>query len=217
MKSFAVIGLGRFGMRIAEQLCARGDDVLAIDRREQPVEKIADQVTRAVVADAKNRDTLMKLGVQDCDCAIVAMGSDLSASVLITMNLKALKVPKIICKAHDEIHREILEKLGADQIIIPEHVVADKLAASLTSPNVLDYIELSNDYGVFERKAPATWVGKSLRELHIRSEYGAAIIALRAGDAISVAPSADDIIRKDTTLVLLGDYESLRRIESLQN
>lgn len=215
MKSFAVIGLGRFGTRIATKLAAMGEDVLAIDRRDAQVEPVADMVARAAIADAKNKEALMKLGVQDCDCAVVAIGSDLGTSVLITMNLKALKVPKIICKAHDETHREILEKLGADEVIIPEHQIADKLAASLASANVLDYIELSSDYGVVECKAPAAWVGKTIRELHIRSQHGATVIALRKNDEIQVSPSADNVIEKDTVLVLLGDYDSLWKIQKM--
>ena len=215
MKSFAVIGLGRFGTRIATQLAALGEEVLAIDRKEAQVEPIADLVERAVVADAKNKDALTKLGVQDCDCAVVAIGSDLGTSVLITMNLKALNVPKIICKAHDETHRDILEKLGADQVIIPEHLIADRLAASLASKNVLDYIELSDDYGVVECSAPAAWVGKTIHALHIRSQYGATVIALKKGDEIRVSPDGEDVIEKDMILVLLGDYDSLRKIRKL--
>lgn len=215
MKSFAIIGMGRFGTRVARQLAQLGQDVLAIDRVEAKVDKVADTVGRAVTADAKNRDTLAKLGVQDCDCALVAIGSDLGTSVLITMNLKSLNVPRIICKAHDETHREILEKLGADQVIIPEYLIADKLAASLASKNVMDYIELSSDYGVVECKAPAGWEGKTLRELHVRSRYGATVLALKRGEEILVSPSADDVIEKDMVLVMLGDYQSLWKIQKM--
>ena len=189
MKSFVVIGLGLFGMRIARQLAQQGADVLAIDTDEKNIAQIADHVTRAAVADARSKHALLKLGVQDCDCAIVAIGTDLGTSVLVTMNLKALAVPKVICKAYDEMHCEILKKLGADQVLIPEHVVADKLASTLTSPSILDVIELSSEYGIIERKTPAAWVGKSLKELNIRKAYNVSVIAMREGDRVSVSPS----------------------------
>ena len=213
MSFYTVIGLGRFGSRLAAELYAHDADVLAIDLQESMVNQIADHVTRAAVADAKNKDVLRALGVQDCDCAIVSIGSDLAGSVLITMNLKALGVKKIICKAHDELHREILEKLGADQIIIPEHVVADKLAVNLTSPDVLEYINLSSDYGILELKTPKSWQGNTLRGLKIRTNYGVTIIAIRTGEQIRVSPEPDSVINEKDVLVVLGDYPSLERLK----
>ena len=138
MKSYIVIGLGRFGFELATRLYACGEEVMAIDTDDGLVDKIADHVTRAVAADAKDPDVLKKLGAENFDRAVVAVGSDLAASALITMNLKALNVPFIICKAHDDTYREILEKLGADRVIIPEREVADKLALGLTHAGVME-------------------------------------------------------------------------------
>lgn len=216
MKSYAVIGLGRFGSQIATRLYEYGEDVLAIDRQETLVNQYADRVTRAVIGDAKDKGVLKSLGVADCDCAIVALGSDLASSVLITMNLKSLGVPNIICKAHDDTHREILEKLGADQVIIPERMIADKIAGSLAAPNILEYIELSNDYGIVEVKAPASWVGKSIRELNVRESFGVTIIAVKQAERIEVSPSPLYQFQTGTTLVLLGDYEALDAIQALK-
>lgn len=216
MKSYAVIGLGRFGMQIAAKLYEYGEDVLAIDISEDLVNQAADHVTRAASADAKNKDVLRGLGVQNCDCAIVALGSDLAASVLVTMNLKSLNVPKIICKAHDDTHSEILYKLGADDVIIPERVIADKLSRSLSSPNVLEYIELSDDYGIVEIEPPRAWIGKTIRELNIRAKYGVNIIAVKTGDSIRISPSADYRAAEGEVLVLLGDYGSLGKIEAIK-
>lgn len=216
MKSYVVVGLGRFGMQIATRLYEYGEDVLAIDISEDLVNQAADHVTRAAVADAKNKEVLRGLGVQSCDCAIVALGSDLSASVLVTMNLKALEVPKIICKAHDDTHSEILYKLGATDVIIPERAVADKLSRSLSSPNVLEYIELSDDYGIVEIAPPRSWVGKTIRDLNIRAKFGVNIIAVKSGESIRVSPSADHKVEGDSVLVLLGDYNSLGKIESIK-
>ena len=216
MSFYTVIGLGRFGSRIAAELSGHNADVLAIDVQEALVEQIADQVTQAVTADAKNKDVLRSLGVQDSDCAVVAIGSNLADSVLITMNLKALGVKKVICKAHDDLHREILEKLGADQVIIPERVVADKLALNLTAPDVMEYITLSSDYGVLEWKAPADWQGKSLRELRVRTDYGVTIIAIRHDAEINVSPSPDYVIRQEDIVVVLGAMSALERLKKDQ-
>ncbi len=216
MKSYAVIGLGRFGMQIATRLYELGEEVLVIDRQITLINKIADRVTRAVAGDAKDRDLLKSLGVEDCDCAIVALGSDLAASVLITMNLLSLKIPHIICKAHDDTHREILEKLGADQVIIPERLIADRIAGSLASPNILEYIELSDEFGIVEVKAPRSWVGKSLKDLKIREAYGVAVIGTKQDDNISVSPAGSYTVSETATLVLLGDYASLNAIRSLK-
>lgn len=216
MKSYAVIGLGRFGSQVATRLYEYGEDVLAIDRQETLINQYADRVSRAVIADAKDKNVLRSLGVADCDCAIVALGSDLASSVLITMNLKSLGVPNVICKAHDDTHREILEKLGADQVIIPERVIADKVAGSLAAPNILEYIELSNDYGIVEVKAPASWIGKSIRELNVREVFGVTIIAVKQAETIKVSPSPHDKFQPDTTLVLLGDYKALDAIQALK-
>ena len=216
MKSYAVIGLGRFGSQVAARLYEYGEDVLASDLQETLVNQMADRVTRAVIGDAKDKSVLKSLGVADCDCAIVALGSNLAASVLITMNLKSLNVPYIICKAHDDTHREILEKLGADKVIIPERVIADKIASSLAAPNILEYIDLSDDYGIVEVKAPASWAGKSIRDLNVREAFGVTILAIRQGEQTEVSPSALRPIAAGATLVLLGDYASLDAIQKIK-
>ena len=218
MKSYAVIGLGRFGTQVAESLYEYGEDVIAIDINEDIIDQIADHVGRAVVADAKNKDVLKSLGIADCDCAIVSLASDLASSVLITMNLKSLGIPQVICKAYDDTHREILEKLGADRVIIPERVVAEKTVLSLISPNILEHIELSNDYGIIETQTPTSWIGKTLSELNVRAKYGVNIIAVRdeSSDNVNVSPSASYKIPEASTLVLLGDYKSLEHIKRIK-
>ena len=216
MRSFAVIGLGRFGSQVAQRLYDYGGDVLAIDTQETLVDRIAERVTRAVTADAREKDVLRRLGVADCDCAIVALGSDLAASALITMNLKSLGVGQIICKAHDDVYQEILRKLGADQVVIPEHTEADRIAAKLLESDTLRMIELSNEYGIVEIAAPSSWVGKTLRALGIRARYGVSVIALRSGETVRVAPAADDRIEPDMALVLIGDYDKLEALHAIR-
>ena len=215
MKSFAVIGLGLFGSSVARQLCALGAEVLAIDTNSDLVQQVSGDVTTAAVADARDLEVLRALGAQECDCAVVAIGDDLAVSVLATMNLKELGIPQIICKAHDETHRKVLEKLGADKVVIPEKEVADKLARSLTSHNVLDFIELSNDYGIVEINTPKEWIGKSLKELDVRARLGGNIIAIERNDKVSVSPRAEFELAKNDILVVLGDYDSLTMMQEI--
>ena len=215
MKSYVVIGLGLFGQAIARQLCMLGAEVLAMDVRSDLVQLVANDVTHAVVGDAQDKEVLRALGVRDMDCAIVSIGDDLAASVLITMNLMELEVPYIVCKAHDETHRRVLEKLGANRVVIPEQENAQRLGRSLHSHNVLEYIELSEDYGILEIPAPKSWVGKSLKELNVRAKLGVNIIAVESGKTTNVSPSADYQIQEGDIMVVLGDNYSLEAVQKL--
>jgi len=215
MKSYIVVGLGRFGSSLARQLCLLGAEVLAMDVRSDLVQQVANDVTHAVVGDAQDLEVLRTLGARDFDCAIIAIGDDLAASVLATMNLKELGAPYIICKAHDKTHRRVLEKLGVDRVIIPEQEHAERLARSLNSHNVLDYIELSEDYGILEVPAPKSWVGKTLKELNIRAKLGVNIIAVESNEKTNVSPSADYKILAGDIMVVLGDTLALEAVQKL--
>ena len=215
MKSYVVIGLGRFGRTLARQLCKLGAEVLAMDVNNDLVQQVAEDVTHAVVGDGQDKDVLRALGVRDFDCAIVSIGRNLAASVLTVMNLQELAVPYIICKAHDETHSRVLQKLGVDKVVIPEQENAARLARSLNSHNVLDYIELSEDYGILELPAPKNWIGKTLKELNIRAKLGVNIIAVKSGKKTNVSPSADYLIREGDIMAVLGDNYSLEAVQKL--
>ena len=215
MKSCVVIGLGRFGSEVARRLCEMGCEVLAIDTHNEVVQNISSDVTQAVVADARDKGVLKALGVKDFECGIVAIGDSLADSVLATMNLKELGVPKIVCKAYDETHRQVLKKLGADQVVIPEQENAVRLAKSLASRNVLDYIELSEDYGIIEVPAPKAWLDKSLKDLNVRAKLGVNILAVRRGGEIRVSPAADFVILQEDIVVVLGDTAALNAVQKL--
>lgn len=215
MKTFVVIGLGRFGSEVARSLCAAGNEVLAMDCSSELVQQISSDVTHAVVGDARDKGVLRALGVASFDCAVVAIGGNLANSVLATMNLKELGVPKIVCKAHDDTHRQVLTKLGADQVVIPEKENAVRLAKNLTSPNVLEYIELSEEYGIIEVPAPKSWVGKTLIQLNVRAKLGVNIIAIRCTDGINVSPGADYQIQEHDVMVILGSTAALKTVQKL--
>lgn len=215
MKSYIVIGLGKFGSQAARRLCQLNCEVLAMDTKAELVQHVANEVTQAVVADAKDKDVLKTLGAKDFDCAIVAIGDDLSNSVLATMNLKELGVPYIVCKASDETHRQVLMKLGADKVVIPEQEHADRLARNLSSQNVLDYIELSEEYAIIEVPAPHSWQEKTLKELNVRAKLGVNIIAVKQEGKINVSPAADYRIKANDVMVVLGDTTALKAVQKL--
>jgi len=215
MKSYIVIGLGRFGTEAAKKLCELGCEVLAMDVSSEHVQHVSNYVTHAVVANAQDKEVLRALGAKDFDCAIVSIGGSLADSVLATMNLKELGVPHIVCKAHDETHRQVLMKLGADQVVIPEQENAARLARSLSNPNVLDYIELSDEYGIIEVPAPKRWLDKTLKELNVRAKLGVNIIAVKRDGVINVSPAAEYQILEGDTMVVLGDNDALRTVQKL--
>lgn len=216
MKTYLIVGLGRFGTAVALKLQELGNEVMVIDENEEHVQRVADQVTYAVVGDARDEDVLESLGVQNLDCAIVAIGQDLAASVVITLNLKSLGVPQVICKAQDDLQKRALEKLGADRVMIPEREMGLKLAQNLTSSSVLDYVELSRDCGLAEIITPKPWAGKTLLELDVRKKYGVTVAALRKADGdLTVFVDAGYRLKADDELVLVGSNEDLARVQNL--
>ena len=215
MKSYIVIGLGLFGAETARQLCRQGCEVLAMDLRSHLVQQLSGEVTHAVVGDSRDKEVLRALGAGDFECAIIAIGDDLAASVLTVMNLQELGVPQIICKASDETHRHVLQKLGASRVLIPEQEHAIRLARSLASPNVLDYIELSSEYGIIEVPAPRSWQNKTLKDLNVRAKLGVNIIAIRRNGEINVSPAADYPIAQGDVMVVLGDSVALEKVQKL--
>lgn len=217
MKTFAVIGLGRFGSAIALELSALGHEVMAVDINEDKVQQVADKVTHAVTADARKLEVLQALGLRNFDCAVVAMGGDVGNSALVTLNLKELGIPKVVCKAQSHVHRKVLEKIGADRVIFPEYEMGQKVAQGLSSSNVLNFIEFSEDYGIVELAVPRSWQGKTLRELDVRNAYHVTIIALRGreGGTLNVSPRADVPMREGDNVVALGRSEDINRISEV--
>ena len=212
MNSFVVIGLGRFGSRIARKLYSMNCEVLAVDIDNEKVQQIADEVTQAVTGDAEDKDVLRALGVRNCDCAIVCMASNLSASIIVTMNLKELEVPFICAKAQGKMHQKILEKLGADSVVIPEREMADRLANKLVEPNILDVIEISDDYSLVEEQAPEAWYNKSIKDLSVRARLGINIIAVKNGKDINIAPGGEYVVQKGDVLVIIGRDDALVKL-----
>ena len=216
MKTFVVIGLGRFGAAAAEKLYELGHEVLVIDESEEMVRRAADRATHAAIGDAQEMQVLRAAGVGECDCAIVAIGEDLAASVVITMNLKDLGIPHIICKAQNETYKRALERVGADRVVIPEREMALRMVYSLGSASFLDYIEFSSEYGIAEISAPAQWQGQNLKELNVRGKYHMNVLTLKRQDGtVLMSPGAEDRIQAGDTVMVMGKNQDLSRLQSL--
>jgi len=212
-KQFVVIGLGRFGKSVAITISELGHDVLAIDKNESAVHSVMNDVTQAVQADAREEETLRALGVRNLDVAVVAMGDDLEANILITLMLKEMGTPYVVAKAQSSQHGKVLEKIGADKVIYPEQDMGIRLAHNLVTSNVMDYIELSPKFSIFEIVASAQFVNKSLGELDLRAVYGINVIAIKRNeDDIIVAPGANTVIEERDVLVIVGNKKLLAKL-----
>jgi len=211
-KQFVVIGLGSFGKSVAVTLSSLGYDVLGIDTSECEVQAIANQITHAVQADAREEETLRALGVRNFDVGIVAIGNDIESNILITVMLKELGVNYVVAKAQSNLHGKVLERVGADKIIFPEKDMGIRLAQNLVTSNVMDYIELSPDYGVVEIIAPHSFANKSLGELNLRAKFGISIMAIKKGNKILVAPGADARIDEKDILIIVSKKDALAKL-----
>src|SRR3990172_4139212 len=226
-RQFAVIGLGRFGYSVAETLIKKGYEVLAIDSDEAKIEAVSDFATYAVECDATDEKALKAVSTQNVDAAVVSIGEDIEASILIVMALKQLGIKQIFAKAVPPTHGKVLEKLGVSRVISPERDAAIRLAHSLIAPNVLEYLELAPGYSIAELPVPAKLAGKTLGDHQIRTAYKVSIIALRkkmtqtikgelkTEEVFNINPSADDRIEKGDILVVIGRDEDLDRLSAM--
>ncbi|GGJ74804.1 trk system potassium uptake protein TrkA [Anoxybacillus voinovskiensis] len=213
-KQFAVIGLGRFGGSICRTLSEQGMEVLAIDVDEDRVNEYASIASHAVVGDSTDEAVLKSLGIRNFDHVIVAIGDNIQASILTTLILKELGVQNITVKATNDYHEKVLKKIGADQVVHPERDMGERIAHSIISNNVLDYLELSDVHSIVEIAASDRLDGHSLLELDIRARYGINIVAIKRGNQVIVSPLASEIIRKGDVLIVIGADEDIDRFET---
>ena len=214
-KQYAVLGLGIFGSTVATTLAEYGCEVIAVDQDESCVERVADEVTKAVVANVTDQEELRAIGIEDIDVAIVAIGTHLEEAVLATMNLKELGVPYVIAKAKNKQFMKILEKVGANKVIRAEKDMGHKVAKSLLRKSIVDLVELDEDYSVVEIKAPLDWVGKNFIDLNIRRVYNMNIIGIKHGDedhlSLDVAP--EYVIQNGDHFLVIGKTKELERFD----
>lgn len=212
-REFAVIGLGRFGGSICRELSAEGMEVLAIDSDEDKINEYKNIATHAVIADSTDEATLKELGIKNIDHVIVAIGDNIQASILTTVVLTDLGIGKITVKAQNDYHEKILNKIGADQVVHPERDMGKRIAHNIISNNILDYLELSDDHSIVEVKVGKRMVDKTMIELDIRANYGCNVVAIKRDKEINVSPSADDKLRENDVLIVIGSDKDISRFE----
>jgi trk system potassium uptake protein TrkA len=220
-KQFVVIGLGRFGFSVAKTLAKYGSEVIAIDREEERVKKVAEFVSYAVQLDAMDEKALRSVGIQNVDTAIVSIGEKIESSILVVMILKEMGIKNIIAKATTTLHGKVLENLGVHRIIYPERDMAVRVAHSLIRPSIVEQLELSEEYSIVELPTPAHIIGKTLKDSQLRSKYRVNLIAIKrkvttekgiVKEAWNVNPVPTDVMEEGDILVLIGLNEDIDKL-----
>jgi trk system potassium uptake protein TrkA len=217
-KKYVTIGLGNFGFNVTKTLFEEGHDVIAVDFDEDAVQHVQPYCTQAMLADATQKEMLRTLGLEDMDAAIVSMGDNENAATLITLYLKELGARRIVVKAGTEDHGRILSKVGATDVIYPEKDMAIKVARSLSTPDVLDYIPMSGDFLIAEIAPLEAFVGKSLAELQLRSRYGITVIGIKelVPENFILVPPASFVIKHSDILIVIGKRVDIQKIKTLK-
>ncbi|MBU7014096.1 MAG: TrkA family potassium uptake protein [Theionarchaea archaeon] len=215
MKQFVVIGLGSFGVNLAIALTEEGHEVLVIDADRKKVEAIKDKVTHAVIGDATDKQIMSEIITPDTDTVIVGVNEGMEASTLATLYLKDVGVKEVIVKAISDEHVKILKAVGATEIIYPEKDVALRLAERLSTPNLIEHLPLTPEYSIVELTPPEAFLGKTLRGLDLRKEYGIVVIAVKdmLTNTFHLIPGGDFEIRPDTALIIIGKKSDIERLD----
>lgn len=213
MKSFVVIGCGRFGSSVARTLSELGYEVMVVDIDEEKVQELSDDVTHAIVLDVMDEVSLKEIGISNFDVAVISIGSHTEASIMATLIAKEAGVKKVVAKATSDFQGKILKKVGADKVIYPERDMGIRVAHNLVSTNVLEFIELSPDYGIIEIEALSNWVGKSLEELQLPTKNNINVIAIKSGEKMNIIPTGSTVIKKNDVLVIVASTTAINKIE----
>lgn len=218
MKQYLIVGLGRFGSSVAQTLYENGENVLGIDVDEDIMQEAInnDLLENGVSVDATDEMTLKNLGVNNFDVAFVCIGTNIQNSILITLTLKELGIPKIIAKAINIAHGKVLSKIGADEVVYPEIYMGKRMALREIEPNILEHVKFSEDHLLVEIKAPSKFENKTLANLKIRNKYNVNIISIKKpGGEMLMTPGGDSMIEKGDTLILMTDAKTAKELEEL--
>ena len=211
-KEYIVIGLGQFGMSIAQTLMQNDCEVLVLDINEKRTRAIADSVTRAVTGNVMDAELLAGLGIRNFDGAVIAIGENMEASIMATMVVNELGVPHILAKAQSELHAKILRKVGADRVVLPEWEMGIRYANNMVHDNFFDAVELSPDISMMEINVRREWEGKSLKQLNMRAKYKINVIGIKSEDGFDVNPDPDEPLNANSKLVSIGRNEVLNKL-----
>lgn len=213
-KQYAVIGLGRFGTALTKGLEREGAEVLVIDNDPDRINEIDNYCTQAICADATDEKVLEKLGVRNLDVAVVCIADDIESSIFVTLTLKQLGVPKVIAKAQSDKHRSVLQKIGADLVILPEEEAANKLVEKLLKPNIVEILSLSDDFRIVEIKTPVKWQNKTLLQLDLRNTERVSILLIKRGNDVITTPDRETVLMPDDILLISGDATATKRLSA---
>ena len=210
MISVLLIGMGKFGRTLGDQLLEMGDEVMIVDKNEDIVNKLAPRYTNALIADCMSLDNLETMDIPSFDACVVAIGEDFQASLEITSNLKDCGARRIVSRATTAIQRKFLMRVGADEVIYPDMDIAEKLAVRLNSDNVINFVDLDAEYAIFEIELPKKWLKKTLVEVNPRVNYGMNILTIKNSGEIIYSISGDYVFREGDQLLVFGNTERIR-------
>ena len=211
-KQYLVIGCGRFGSSVAKKMCQLGNEVMVIDKDEDSINNIAELVTHTAIVDVTEERDLKSIGLGNFDVVIVAISSDVRASIMATVMAKEMGVPKVVCKAKDELQAKVLYKIGADKVVFPERDMGIRLAYNLASENILDQINLDPEYSITEIVTPQNWVGKTIIELNLRAKYDITVLAVKTQSGLKVMPSPNYKMQEKNILIIIGNTDKISDI-----
>lgn len=209
MKSILIIGLGKFGHHLCLNLAELGNEIMIVDQKEEVLEDLLPVVTSAKIGDCTNEEVLKSLGVSNFDLCFVCIGTNFQSSLEITSLVKEMGAKYVISKANRDIHAKFLLKNGADEVIYPDRDIAEKLAVRHSANHVFDYIELTEDYAIYEIPPLTEWLGKTIRDVNFRVKYRVSILGTKKGDDVKLLPPADHIFAADEHLMVIGRAEDL--------
>ena len=211
-KQYLVIGCGRFGSSVAKKMCQLGNEVMVIDKDEDSINNIAELVTHTAIVDVTEERDLKSIGLGNFDVVIVAISSDVRASIMATVMAKEMGVPKVVCKAKDELQAKVLYKIGADKVVFPERDMGIRLAYNLASENILGQINLDPEYSIMEIVTPQNWVGKTIIELNLRAKYDITVLAVKTQSGLKVMPSPNYKMQEKNILIIIGNTDKISDI-----
>ncbi len=211
MKSILIIGLGRFGRHMAKKFSEQNNDVMAIDINEERINNVLSVVTNALIGDATNEQFMETIGVRDFDLCVVAIGDNFQSSLETTALLKDLGAKFVLARASRDVHAKFLLRNGADDVIYTEKETAERLAVKYGSDNIFNYIELNDEYSIYEIAVPSSWLNKSILKVNVRSKYGISILATKQGNNIFPLPKPEHVFTNSESLMILGKNEDVSR------
>lgn len=209
MKNILLIGMGKFGKVLGEQLTGMGDEVMIVDRNESVINALASKYTNALIADCMDIDSLQAMDIPSFDVCVVAIGDDFQSSLEISSNLKDLGARWVVSKANTEIQRKFLIRAGADEVVYPNLDIAEKLAVRLNMGNVYDYIEIDNGYSIFELDVPSRWTGSTLVDANPRGKYGLNILLIKKGKNIVPTPGPNYVFEEGDHMLVFGNTQKI--------